>query len=202
MKRLYENIERIDIQGGIEQLSEVVSSIDISLQNIADYSDMLANFLIRYSVSNKGLQFEKVIDIAMFLRDKLYNASIAMNDMQNQIVAYQNKIYRYEGMSAAAQLPNAYLVQRRNIDADTFAVQFDRTEMIEVASYMETYSEQVLYELVTIKYKKDAIAAVWRDPQYYDFADFVDDVIKTVLNAVEIFDDYVISLKERIQEMD
>ena len=55
MKKLYENIEDINIKGGVEQLSEMVRAMDISLQNIADNTDRLVGYLIKYSVSNKGV---------------------------------------------------------------------------------------------------------------------------------------------------
>ena len=45
MKKLYEHIEDIDIRGGVEQLSDVVRAMDISLQNIADNTDQLVNYL-------------------------------------------------------------------------------------------------------------------------------------------------------------
>ena len=103
MKKLYENIEDINIKGGVSQLSEVIRAMDISLQNIADNSDQLTTYLVRYSAANKGSQFEKVVKVSSALRDKLYQASLELNDMQNQIVVYQNKIYRYEDLPENAK---------------------------------------------------------------------------------------------------
>ena len=105
MKKLYENIENIHIKGDISQLSEMVQTMDISLQNITDYSDKLSNYLEKYSNTNKGKQFEKVVKTSLNLRDKLYDASFELNCMQNQIVDYQNKIYRYEDISASFVFP-------------------------------------------------------------------------------------------------
>ena len=41
MKKLCENIEDIHIRGDIGQLSDIVRSMDMSLQNIADNTDKL-----------------------------------------------------------------------------------------------------------------------------------------------------------------
>ena len=76
MKKLYENIEDINIRGGVSQLSEVVTAMDIALQNIAENTHQLVGQLIRYSASNKGTQYEKVVNTSMALREELYDASM------------------------------------------------------------------------------------------------------------------------------
>ena len=146
MKRLYENIEDINIKGGVSQLSEMVTAMDISLQNMAENTEQLTMQLIRYSASNKGTQYEKVVNTTLKLRDELYQASIDLNEMQNQIVAYQNKIYRYEEMSESAIKPYPHLVNRnQNINAETAVVQFNRTEMMNLAALLNNYGEKVMH---------------------------------------------------------
>ncbi len=201
MKKLYENIEDINIKGGVEQLSEVVRAMDISLQNIADNTDMLVGYLIKYSASNKGSQYEKVVNTSMQLRDEMLNASVELNDMQNQIVAYQNKIYRYEEMAVSAQQPNPYLVTKRQVSVDTSIVQFNRTDMLDVAAALRNYSERVYHHIKTINEKKNSIAAVWRDSQYDDFAEFISAITRNVIEAIKVFEDYVVYLEEKIKEL-
>lgn len=147
MKKLYENIENIHIKGDISQLSEMVQTMDISLQNITDYSDKLSNYLEKYSNTNKGKQFEKVVKTSLNLRDKLYNASFELNCMQNQIVEYQNKIYRYEDMSESVAKVNPYLVKKRQISVDTSVMQFNKKDMMAVMATLKNYKERVFYHL-------------------------------------------------------
>ena len=201
MKKLYENIEDINIKGGVEQLSEMVRAMDISLQNIADNTDRLVGYLIKYSVSNKGVQYKKVVNTSLHLRDEMFEASIDLNDMQNQIVEYQNKIYRYEDMAESAQRPNPYLPTKRRINIDTSIVQFSRSDMLDVAAALRNYSEVVFHHIKTINEKKNTLGAVWRDTQYNDFADFIDEVTKNVVDAIKLFEDYVIYLEEKIKEL-
>lgn len=201
MKKLYENIEDIDIKGNVGLLSDVVTAMDISLQNIAENTEQLAAILVRYEVSNKGSQYVKVINTTMALRDTLYQASIDLNEMQNQVVAYQNKIYRYEDMAESAQRSNPYLVTRKQISVETSVVQFNRTDMMNVAAALRNYSERVFHHIKTINDKKNAIAAVWRDSQYDDFADFIENVSRVVIQAIKIFEEYVIYLEEKIREL-
>ena len=201
MKKLYQNIEDIHIKGGVGELSEVVRTIDISLQNIADKTEELTGYLAKYSSSNKGAQYEKVVKTSLQLRDDMFDASVALNEMQNQIVAYQNKIYRYEDMSESAPKPNPYLVTKRQVSVDTSAVQFNRSDMIDLAATLRNYSEMVFHHIKTINQKKNAIASVWLDTQYDDFAAFIDDVTNSVVEAIKVYEEYVIVLEDKIKEL-
>lgn len=203
MKKLYENIEDIDIKGGVSQLSEVVTAMDVSLQNIAENTERLTVQLIRYSTTNKGAQYERVVNTSMQLRDVLFQASRELNDMQNQVVIYQNKIYRYEDMSETAQKPNAYLVNRdQNVNVETKAMQFNRDEMIRLAAMLKNYGEKVFHHTKDLKDRKNAIANVWRDSQYRDFSEYIESVTREIVDALKVFDEYVVYLNEKIKELD
>ena len=201
MKRLYENIEDINIRGGIDQLSEVVRTIDKSLQNIANNTDQLVEYLAKYSNSNKGAQYENVIRTSMYLRDELFDAALELNDMQKQIVAYQNKIYRYEDMAESAQQPNPYLITKRQISVENSITQFNQSDMMEVVEIMKNYSERVSHHIKMIEENKNSIAAVWRDTQYDDFAEFIDEVTGKINDAIKLFEEYVNYLEEKIKEL-
>ncbi len=201
MKKLYENIENIHIEGGIGQLSEVVRVMDMALQNIADNTEQLTCYLSKYRVSNKGAQYEKVVKTSLKLRDELFVTSQELNDMQNQIVMYQNKMYRYEDMSEMASTPNPYLVTKKQVNVDTTIMQFDRTDMMELVATLRNYSERVYHHMKTIIEKKNSIASIWRDPQYDDFAEFIDGIKQNVGEALKVYEDYVIYLEEKIKEL-
>lgn len=202
MKKLYENIENIHIKGDIAQLSEVVTAIDIALQNIAANTDQLVGQLKRYSASNKGSQYENVVNQSMQLRDTLFEASLELNEMQNQVVEYQNKIYRYEELSNSAQRPNPYLVSKgQSVQVDKRIVQFNRDEMMQLAAMLRNYSERVFHHVKTVNEKKNSIAAVWQDVQYKDFAEFIDSVSRTIIEALKVFEEYVVYLNEKIKEL-
>lgn len=201
MKKLYENIEDIKIKGSVDQLTEIVRAMDIALQNIADNSDKLAYMLIKFNASNKGAQYKKVVDTAIQLRDEMFEASTSLNEMQNQVVAYQNKIYRYEDMASAGQTPTPYLVQKRQITVDASVVQFVRSDMMRISAVLRNYSECVYQHIKTINEKKNAAKAIWQDSQYNDFSEFIDGVIRSVISAIKVYEDYVVHLEERIEEL-
>ena len=201
MKKLYENIEHINIKGGIGQLSEVVRVMDDSLQNIADYTDQLTGYLSKYSSTNKGSQYDKVVKTSLALRDELFQMSQELNDMQNQIVIYQNKMFRFEDMQEMAPMPNPYLVTKKQISVDTSVMQFNRTEMLEVATTLRNYHEHVSHHMRIITENKNSIASVWNDPQYDDFAEFIDGINQNVHEALKVFEEYVIYLENKIEEL-
>lgn len=201
MKKLYENIEHINIKGGVGQLSEVVRTMDISLQNIADNTEQLTGYLAKYSSSNKGAQYEKVVNTSFRLRDELFQASVELNEMQNQIVAYQNKVYRYEDMSESAPTPNPYLVIKRQVSVDSSVVQFNQADMIDLAAVLRNYGERVYHHIRTINHKKNSIAMVWMDTQYNDFAEFIDNVTINIVDALKIYNEYVSYLEDKIKEL-
>ena len=202
MKKLYERIEDINIKGGVELLSEVVTVMDIALQNIAAYTDKLVKHLVKFNATNMGKRYENVVSNSLRLRDDLFDASYQLNDMQNQIVAYQNKIYRYEGMTELAEKRNPYLVTKADVTVTNSGIQFNKTDMIELVTLLRSYSEGVLNQLRTIKEKKEEIAEVWQDSQYKDFAEFVDRVIRKVFGTIKIFEDFVLELEARIKGLD
>ena len=201
MKKLCENIEDINIKGSVSQLSEVVREMDVSLQNIADKTEQLTGYLEKYSSSNKGLQYQRVVDTSFRLRDEMIQASIELNELQNQIVAYQNKIYRYEDMSENAPAPNPYLVTKRQVNVDTSVTQFRRSDMIELVAALRNYSEQVYNHIYRINQKKNNIAYFWMDTQYDAFADFIDIITKKIVDAIKVYEEYVIYLEEKIKEL-
>lgn len=202
MKKLYERIDDIDIKGDISQLTEMVTTIDIALQNVAEQTDNLTMNLVRYSASNKGTQYEKIVDHTIALRDKLSEASLELNDMQNQIVDYQNKVYRYEDRNESAAKPHPYLVNtNQSINVETTVVKFEKEEMRQVVALLNNYYQTVFFQMRTIFQKKNDIEMVWRDSQYRDFASFIDMVVSTVKEALKEYQEYARYLDGKIKEL-
>ena len=201
MKRLYENIEDINIKGSPSELYSAVTAMDITLQSIAEGTERLFTIVSKYTASNSGVQYSKMMDRIYQLRDILLRSSEELNVMQNEVVAYINKVFRYEGMSETATKPNAYIVQKASVSVDTDGTKFILSDMLDVAAALRNYSERVYHHIKTINEKKNSIAAVWRDTQYDDFAEFVSEVTRNVVDAIKLFEDYVIYLEEKIKEL-
>lgn len=201
MRKLYENIEDIYIKGSPAELTSIITAMDISLQNISEGTEQLAAKLVKYSDSNKGTQYERIIAKLLVLRDVLYQASVDLNGMQNEIVAYQNKIFRYEDMPELASAPNPHMVQRINIRVEVSQVQFNLAEMMSVSAELRNYSEAIIYHTQNLLDSKEQVATIWLDSQYTIFAQFIDDVCKEIIDALKSFDEYVLVLEEKIKEL-
>lgn len=201
MRKLYENIENIYIKGSPAELTSIITAMDISLQNISEGTEQLAAKLVKYSDSNKGTQYERIIAKLLVLRDVLYQASVDLNGMQNEIVAYQNKIFRYEDMPELASAPNPHMVQRINIRVEVSQVQFNLAEMMSVSAELRNYSKAIIYHTQNLLDSKEQVATIWLDSQYTIFAQFIDDVCKEIIDALKSFDEYVLVLEEKIKEL-
>ena len=201
MRRLFNSIERIQITGDLGQLSGLVRDIDRSLQNIANGTERLMEYLSRYSATNAGRQFEKMAEAASALGRELCQASMAINQMQRDICTYENKIRRFEGLSESAEMPNLYLVSPRRITVDERRTVIDLAEMRFLLQLLVEYSDIVEKYRSEICEKRDAISDIWRDPQYLNFSAFIDEVNDTIIKANVKFGNYIEYLRNRIQAL-
>ena len=201
MKRLYENIEEINIKGSPTQLYEAVTAMDVTLQGIADGTEQLFGIVAKYSAVNHGAQYSRMMETVYQLRDTLIRSSTELNVMQNEVVAYMNKVFRYEEMSEVAAKPNAYMVQKATVNVDNTGTGFVLSDMLDVESALSEYSEAIYSQAVKLNQEKDQLASIWCDSQYDDFATFVESVCRDIIDALKIFDDYRINLDERIKEL-
>ena len=201
MKKLYENIEDIYIEGDPENLTELITDMDNYLQAIANDTEQLTYGLVKYSEVIKGVQFKNTLETVLVLSDTLCEASRELNRMQNEIVEYQNRILRFEEMNTSASAPNKYIVERVMINADSLVRKYEVSELISLLQDLNDYSVNVSNFTEKILDAKDNISAIWRDSQYDLFSDFIDDICIEITNALKKFDEYAAYLDEKIKEL-
>ena len=185
MKKLYENIEDIYIEGNPENLTELITDIDNDMQAITNDTEQLTYNLIKYSEVIKGVQFKNTLDTVLVLSDTLSEASRELNRMQNEIVEYQNRIFRFEEMNSFASVPNKYIVER----------------VMTLVQNLNDYSLNVSSFVRKILDAKDNVSAIWKDSQFSLFSDFIDDICVEITNALKKFDAYAAYLDEKIKEL-
>ena len=201
MKKLYENIEDIYIEGNPENLTELITDIDNDMQAITNDTEQLTYNLIKYSEVIKGVQFKNTLDTVLVLSDTLSEASRELNRMQNEIVEYQNRIFRFEEMNSFASVPNKYIVERVMISADSLVRKYEVSELISLVQNLNDYSLNVSNFVRKILDAKDNVSAIWRDSQFSLFSDFIDDICVEITNALKKFDAYATYLDEKIKEL-
>lgn len=57
------------------------------------------------------------------------------------------------------------------------------------------------FTIKNINDKKNSIANIWQDSQYDDFAEFIDKIIKDVIDAIKVYDEYILLLDNKIKEL-
>ena len=176
MKKLYENIEDIYIEGNPENLTELITDIDNDMQAITNDTEQLTYNLIKYSEVIKGVQFKNTLGTVLVLSDTLSEASRELNRMQNEIVEYQNRIFRFEEMNSFASVPNKYIVERVMISADSLVRKYEVSELISLVQNLNDYSLNVSNFVRKILDAKDNVSAIWKDSQFSLFSDFIDDI--------------------------
>ena len=201
MKKLYENIEDIYIEGDPENLTELITDMDNYLQAIANDTEQLTYGLVKYSEVIKSIQFNNALGTVLVLSDTLCEASRELNRMQNEIVEYQNRILRFEEMNTSVSAPNKYIVERVTINTDSLLRKYEVGELISLLQDLNDYSINVSNFTEKILDAKDNISAIWRDSQYNLFSDFIDDICVEITNALKKFDEYAAYLDEKVKEL-
>lgn len=201
MKRLYENIEEINIKGSPAELYTAVTSMDVTLQSIAEGTEHLFEIVSKYNASNQGAQYNRMMEKIYQLRDTLLRSSEELNVMQNEVVRFMNKVFRYEDMSEAAPRPNSYMVQKTALNIENTGTAFVLTDMLDVESALRDYSEAIYSQAVKFNDEKNRLESVWNDAQYKDFSEFVESVCKEIIDSLKVFDEYRTVLAEKIKEL-
>ncbi len=203
MKRLYENIEDIHIKGSISQLSQLVTNLDLNLQDISNKTDELYNWLVKFSGSNAGRQFEKVVEESLSLRDYLYDAATDINQMQNDIAAYQNKIARFEDNNEYADAPNPLMLSKnKHVNVKTDKVEIKKNEMNQLLRALKAYRSYIDKNAKEIDRKSREIGVVWQDSQYKDFMNYIHDIFRRINECIKKFEPCIQELEEKIKGLE
>lgn len=201
MKKLYVNIEKVKITGGPKELYSLINITDMSLKNMSEKTKKMIEFLSKYSESNKGIQFEKLINSTILLRDDLSDASYEINDMLIQVVKFVNKLNQYEDSNETLPLPEQYTIPKCYVSSDVRSFQFGYDEMLEVERECRTFREDIYLSIKNVNTKKNNIASIWMDPQYDDYSDFIQDITSKIVTALKAYDEYLQYLDSKIKGM-
>ncbi len=201
MKKLYENIEEVSIKGRPEELTQVVDSIDITMQEFANETENVKVIMYKYSGTNQGIQYKNACDAITDLSNQIYDASEELNELQRQVVEFQNKCYRYEGLGYLCTSPRSHNINRIRVLANTSSIDFKKPEMIIVRDALERYSCSARDVYKKLQSDRDYIGTIWEDRQFRDFSSFIDEVCIIIENGCKNLDEYKDYLHARIKEI-
>lgn len=198
--RLYVNVQRADIQGGADALCPIVQEMDKRLQELAQETENIKEIMLKFQTSNSSDQYDRACNVISAFSNFLFDKSEELNDMQVQIVEYQNSTNRYNEKSGCFSNPNSHDVRKVIVDVDVQHFQFTLDEMRYVNQSIETYiknAEDISNQLLN---NKNEVGSIWRDPQYEDFSQFIDEVVTATKQSLTIVNDYSIHLNQQIAE--
>lgn len=200
MDKLYVNVTRCDVIGGAQALTPIVTEMDKRLQELANETQTMKGILCKFLGSNTSEQYEKATVAVCNLSEFLFNASEQLNEMQGQIVRYQDAIARYNERSDSFSAPNAHNVQKVQIGVDTKRSQFTYDEMIHVNQSIQKYTSDARTTARQLKSNKESIGSIWRDPQFRDFSAFIDEIVSKTENSIVTLEEYSTHLSQKIKE--
>lgn len=201
MKKLYVNVDRCEVMGGAQALAPIVQEMDRRLQEFASETERMKGVLFKFYSTNSSEQFQKAATSIYNLSEFLVEAAEQLNEMQNQIVKYQNAIARYNDNSYSFAAPNAHNVKKVRIDINTNHFQFTYDDMIYVNQSIQKYTNDARDTVKHLKANKEEIGSIWKDPQYRDFSDFIDDIVSKAENSISVLEEYSRYLDRKITEL-
>ena len=201
MKKLYINIEEIKIKGRPHLLTQPVSDIDERMQAIAQATECIKGIMFKFSGTNQGIQYQKACNAVCELSKELYGASETLNDVQCQIVKFENKCHNYEEESELAVKPRRHSVKVVKVSSNTSEIEFHKAEMITVKNALENYTRGVREQCKILRANRDSIGRIWTDRQFKDFSTYIDDVCAVVETGCKQLDEYKIHLNNKIKNL-
>ena len=189
-KKLYVNVDRCEVVGGADALTPIVQEMDRRLQELASETEAMKAALFKYANTNESPQYKKCAVNIYQLSNFLYEASGQLNDMQLQIVKYQVAMARYNDKSSSYATPNPHTVKQIVLTQDSTTWKFTYEEMLYVDRCIEKYTKIARDTIKHLHSNNEAIGAIWRDPQYRDFSDFINEIVTATLNSVTVLEEY------------
>lgn len=202
MKRIRLYVEDIRLKGRDPNvLSDLVFAISKQLQAMCENTDGIRNFLLKYSAISDGEQLNRAIEATSALSNHLNEAIENIYDTQEQVVDYQNKIFKFEDIKQTAPPPRRPSFVEIRISTDRSQINYTVNDLKKLADKIAEYCDSIYGCLKNIESERDKIASVWLDSQYNDFSASIDDVISSINPHLSVLEDYIVYLDNKISEI-
>lgn len=197
---LFECIDDVRINGRPSELSSAISAMDICLQDLADQTNQMDEMMTLMSGNLKGQQFEKAVTEIHNFSVFLCEMSDKLNEMQREVVDYQNRISRFEGLAEDGTYNNLN-VRVVNVFADTGEVQLTSDQWILVYEKICEYCRNSMDSASQLQSKKNDVGEIWQDSQYMRFSDFIDSIVNEAKEKILVVEDYAQNLKTELSRL-
>ena len=200
MAKLITNLEKVRVKGGIDKLNEPIYSMDKAIEKMYNDSVELAEIIKNHFEGNKGNQYVVIVTNAKDLAKALEDASISINNMQHQIIQFQEatNCFNDERTSVGSVRKRSTITINPNVVSQ---FRFFTTDTIKlVQRKLVEFSSKTKETLKRLISEKDALKSIWCDPQYDHFSKFIDEMSQEINKHLRVFDNYADYLQKKITE--
>lgn len=168
-------IEYAHIKGKPDEIYDVVTNIDKSMNDLADKTYEMKQLFLKINSSNAGDTFHKASDAMEKLSKRVKGISEELNNIQNDVCSYiENNCNGYEGRSSS--FPRRKMTEfsiAKNI-ASTSELEYSRENINELLLKFKTYATTLKDTIDKIEKAKERIGNIWCDPQYEKFSSYIE----------------------------
>lgn len=199
MKKLYSNITEIKIKGNPIDLFEVVTNLDKRIELLSNETSQIKSILFKYINSNAGKQYECATKVIHNLSKELYSSAEEINELQKQVCKYIEKCNEYDLRNNYSISPRRLDIEIVNIPSNVARIEYNEVEMKKVLSSLKNYVINTRKSAQFIINDKDNIGNIWKDRQYVDFSNEIDELVSSINKAIKVLIEYNRDLELKIK---
>jgi uncharacterized protein YukE len=184
-----------DIDGSDEIVAELkrcadsIAEIDKRMQDFANATEMMKSIVVSHGGSNYGKQYNNMcLAVNKFSKD-IYTASDVLNDLQHQVVEFENKCHVFENEPPSAS-GTVHNVNYTELSANTGEFQMHKDQMKAVSNALEAYFAFARQTAMQLRSNRDSICAIWLDSQSKDFSEVIEEVFAMIEAGCQVLDNY------------
>lgn len=133
-------------------------------------------------------------DILLKFHKFIFNFLLALNNIQNQIIDYQNKVYKFEDINVVVKNVKATDINDYEISGVTsFNI---NGGLINIEELLDKYINSISEQLNNMINEKNKYATIWLDSQYKKYEKIVSQYIEHVEKSLEALKKCFLSQKQ------
>ena len=194
MKKLYSNIEEVRIVKDPNEVGKIITDMDKCVEQLAQATAKMTSVLAKYAGSNLGVQYDKASKAAVALYKSIKAYAVEINDVQNQVDRMIAKICEYDDRRKTSPAPRKSNIGELRVDVNRTPAVFTVCEMTIVRDTLANYVSKTQEEIDKLLRCKENVGAFWKDRQYRDFSDMIDQLgamVKPQLAALREYAQYL-----------
>ena len=149
-----------------------------------------------------GLQYERACTAVTELSTQVFEASETLNDVQRQVIVFEQRVHDYEEDGQNAPAPSRHNVRRVQVEVNTALVQLNTQDMSFVSGALYNYLTNMSEECRKLCMNRDSIGEIWQDPQFKRFSEYIDEICLVISRGCRELNSYRNHLNVQIRNLE